>query len=77
MLEIQCYFDVNDAQGGLLQSIFIASYVVCAPLAGYLGDRRSRKVSRLTLIFLDSTSKCNPVCFLMNFHWFRLTHNES
>jgi MFS family permease len=35
--------DLSNLQGGLLQSAFIVSYVVVAPLVGYLGDRFSRK----------------------------------
>ena len=29
---------------GLLQTIFIVTYMIFAPLFGYLGDRRSRKI---------------------------------
>ncbi|XP_046653023.1 protein spinster-like [Daphnia pulicaria] len=36
--------DLSNLQGGLLQSAFIVSYVVVAPLVGYLGDRFSRKI---------------------------------
>lgn len=36
--------DLSNLQGGLLQSSFIVSYVVVAPLVGYLGDRFSRKI---------------------------------
>lgn len=41
--EIQCYFGIGDVEGGLLQTAFIASYMVCAPIFGYLGDRYSRR----------------------------------
>jgi MFS family permease len=41
--DIQKYFDINDAQSGLLQTLFICSYMLLAPLFGYLGDRYSRK----------------------------------
>lgn len=37
-------FELTDVQGGLLQSAFVVSYVVAAPLVGYLGDRYSRKL---------------------------------
>ena len=40
---IQKYFDINDGQSGLLQTVFIISYMLLAPLFGYLGDRYSRK----------------------------------
>jgi MFS transporter, Spinster family, sphingosine-1-phosphate transporter len=33
---------LSDAQGGLLQSVFICAYSLICPLAGWLGDRRPR-----------------------------------
>jgi MFS transporter, Spinster family, sphingosine-1-phosphate transporter len=33
---------ITDAQGGLLQSLFIVSYSLVCPLAGWLGDRQPR-----------------------------------
>ena len=33
---------LNDARGGLLQSIFIVTYALVSPLAGWAGDRRRR-----------------------------------
>ena len=33
---------ISDAQGGLLQSLFIVSYSLVCPLAGWLGDRQPR-----------------------------------
>lgn len=36
-------FRLTSAQGGLLQTVFICSYMVFAPLFGYLGDRYNRK----------------------------------
>ena len=33
---------ISDAQGGLLQSVFIVTYALACPLAGSLGDRRAR-----------------------------------
>lgn len=41
--DIQTSFDINDDQAGLLQTVFILSYMVFAPIFGYLGDRFSRK----------------------------------
>lgn len=34
---------MDDAQSGLLQTTFVISYMVCAPIFGYLGDRYSRR----------------------------------
>ncbi len=46
--------ELSNLQGGLLQSAFIVSYVVVAPLVGYLGDRFSRKcvTSPLSIHFI-------------------------
>uniref|UniRef100_UPI00398F072F protein spinster homolog 3-like isoform X2 n=1 Tax=Pristiophorus japonicus TaxID=55135 RepID=UPI00398F072F len=41
---IQNYFKINDSSAGLLQTVFICSYMVLAPLFGYLGDRYNRKI---------------------------------
>ncbi|CAF0865140.1 unnamed protein product [Adineta ricciae] len=41
---VQEYFHVNDKQAGLLQTVFVCSYMALAPLFGYLGDRFSRKI---------------------------------
>lgn len=37
------YYAINDAQGGALHTVFVSSYMVVAPIFGYLGDRFSRK----------------------------------
>lgn len=43
LTDIQSEFKIGDDQGGLLQTAFVLSYMVCAPIFGYLGDRYSRK----------------------------------
>ncbi|VDK65437.1 unnamed protein product, partial [Anisakis simplex] len=43
LTSIQHFFDINDAQAGLLQTIFIVFFMVFAPLCGFLGDRYNRK----------------------------------
>lgn len=40
---IQTEFKIGDDLGGLLQTAFVISYMVCAPVFGYLGDRYSRR----------------------------------
>ncbi|CAF0942045.1 unnamed protein product [Rotaria sordida] len=42
--QIQDYFNIGDAEAGLLQTVFVCSYMALAPLFGYLGDRYSRKL---------------------------------
>ncbi|CAI4229617.1 unnamed protein product [Auanema sp. JU1783] len=39
---LKAYFDMNDQQAGILQTVFIVFYMVCAPVCGYLGDRTNR-----------------------------------
>lgn len=41
--DIQKSFNISDDKGGLLQTVFIISYMIFAPIFGYLGDRFSRK----------------------------------
>ena len=43
LTDIQCDFGISDAQGGLLSTAFVVSYMVFSPIFGYLGDRFSRK----------------------------------
>lgn len=47
-------FHVKDDQGGLLQTAFVMSYMIFAPLFGYLGDRYSRKAIMAAGVFLWS-----------------------
>nr|XP_057943670.1 protein spinster homolog 3 isoform X1 [Doryrhamphus excisus]XP_057943671.1 protein spinster homolog 3 isoform X1 [Doryrhamphus excisus]XP_057943672.1 protein spinster homolog 3 isoform X1 [Doryrhamphus excisus] len=42
LLNIQTFFDISDSIAGLLQTVFICSFLVAAPLFGYLGDRYNR-----------------------------------
>ncbi|XP_063313490.1 sphingosine-1-phosphate transporter SPNS2 isoform X2 [Pelobates fuscus] len=44
LLDIQQHFGVKDSGAGLLQTVFICSFMVAAPIFGYLGDRFNRKV---------------------------------
>lgn len=34
---------MTDIESGLLQTAFVISYMICAPIFGYLGDRYSRR----------------------------------
>ena len=45
---------ISDAQGGLLQSIFIVTYALACPVAGMLGDRVNRMYLAATAIFVWS-----------------------
>jgi len=52
--EVKHEFNANNAMGGLLQTAFIVSYMIFAPLFGYLGDRYSRKAIMAAGVFLWS-----------------------
>jgi len=41
--KLKDYFKLNDKEAGLLQTTFTCSYMLFAPLFGYLGDRFPRK----------------------------------
>uniref|UniRef100_H2ZMR3 Major facilitator superfamily (MFS) profile domain-containing protein n=1 Tax=Ciona savignyi TaxID=51511 RepID=H2ZMR3_CIOSA len=47
LLQIQEFFNISNASAGLLQTVFIISYMVVAPVFGYLGDRYNRKIVML------------------------------
>uniref|UniRef100_A0A667WX77 Protein spinster homolog 1 n=1 Tax=Myripristis murdjan TaxID=586833 RepID=A0A667WX77_9TELE len=42
--DIERYFRIDDGKSGLLQTVFICSYMFLAPFFGYLGDRYNRKL---------------------------------
>ena len=48
---IEKYYGISDAEAGLLQTAFIASYMVFSPIFGFLGDRYVRKVIMACGIF--------------------------
>ncbi|XP_028839132.1 LOW QUALITY PROTEIN: protein spinster homolog 3 [Denticeps clupeoides] len=41
---IQTFFGINNSTSGLLQTVFICSFMLLAPVFGYLGDRYNRKL---------------------------------
>lgn len=43
LLNIQKFFDISDSMAALIQTVFICSFLLLAPLFGYLGDRYNRK----------------------------------
>lgn len=49
---VQHEFGIGKTQAGLLQTVFMLSYMCLSPLVGYLGDRYNRKIIIVTgLIF--------------------------
>ncbi|XP_063396291.1 protein spinster homolog 1-like isoform X1 [Mytilus trossulus] len=41
--QIQTYYNLGNASDGLLQTVFIGTYMIFSPIFGYLGDRYTRK----------------------------------
>lgn len=54
LTEIEHYFEIDDSKSGLLQTVFICSYMFLAPVFGYLGDRYNRKYIMSVGIFFWS-----------------------
>ena len=55
---IQKYFGIedNNSAAGLLQTVFICSYMILAPIFGYMGDRYKRKYIMAAGIFIWSAT---------------------
>uniref|UniRef100_A0A8D8GHI2 Protein spinster n=1 Tax=Culex pipiens TaxID=7175 RepID=A0A8D8GHI2_CULPI len=69
LTDIQEHFQIGDDEGGLLQTAFVLSYMICAPVFGYLGDRYSRKWIMALGVFLWSTTTLLG-SFMNHFGWF-------
>lgn len=70
LLNIQQFFDISDSTAGLLQTVFICSFLVFAPLFGYLGDRYNRKYLMIGgLIIWLITALCSSFV-TENLFWF-------
>ncbi|KAG8272652.1 Protein spinster 3 [Homalodisca vitripennis] len=54
LTDIEDYFNLPDDKTGLLQTAFVVSYMIFAPLFGYLGDRHSRRAIMAAGVFLWS-----------------------
>ncbi|RZB40774.1 MFS 1, Sugar tr and/or OATP domain containing protein [Asbolus verrucosus] len=72
MLEdIQSYFKIQNDKGGLLQTGFIFSYMIFAPVFGYLGDRYNRKnILAISVLFWSLATLVGS--FMQNYWLFLL-----
>jgi MFS family permease len=75
--EIQLHFDIKDTRGGLLLIVFVISYMIFAPLFGYLGDRYSRRWIMVVGVFLWSLttllgSYTGVRCYQLNYSFFSM-----
>jgi len=72
LVDIQRQFKIGDDKGGLLQTAFVISYMICAPVFGYLGDRYNRKFIMAFGVFLWSLTTF--VGSYMNVSFFELNY---
>ncbi|XP_030759175.1 protein spinster-like [Sitophilus oryzae] len=71
LADIQKDLNINNDQGGLLQTAFIVFYMAFGPLFGFLGDRYSRKYLMAFGVFLWSLTTLAG-SFMTNYWWFLL-----
>ncbi|XP_048270706.1 protein spinster isoform X2 [Bombus affinis] len=71
LTEIKHDFKITNDKSGLLQTAFILSYMVFAPLFGYLGDRYNRKVIMSSGVFLWCLTTFIG-SYMKTFGWFLL-----
>ncbi|XP_015431534.1 PREDICTED: protein spinster [Dufourea novaeangliae] len=64
-------FKIRNDESGLLQTAFILSYMVFAPLFGYLGDRYNRKIIMSSGVFLWCLTTFIG-SYMKTFGWFLL-----
>lgn len=69
LLDIQRHYGVSDSGAGLLQTVFICSFMVAAPIFGYLGDRFNRKVILSCGIFFWSIVTLSSSFISKEYYW--------
>ncbi|XP_059092093.1 protein spinster-like isoform X2 [Tigriopus californicus] len=71
LTKIQNDYQIGDAEGGALQTAFVISYMIFAPIFGYMGDRHSRKLIMGFGVFLWTIFTLIG-SFMPNYHLFLL-----
>ncbi|GIY17650.1 protein spinster homolog 1 [Caerostris darwini] len=72
--DVKAYYALDDAQAGLLQTSFIISYLIMAPVFGYLGDRYNRRyIMAFGILFWSATTFLGSCIPSQYFSWFILT----
>ncbi|XP_028451774.1 sphingosine-1-phosphate transporter SPNS2 isoform X1 [Perca flavescens] len=69
LFDIKRHYDVSDSGIGLLQTVFICSFMVAAPIFGYLGDRFNRKVILSCGIFFWSIVTLSSSFISKEYYW--------
>ncbi|XP_061904461.1 sphingosine-1-phosphate transporter SPNS2 [Entelurus aequoreus] len=67
--DIQKHYEVSDSGVALLQTVFICSFMVAAPIFGYLGDRFNRKTILSCGIFFWSTVTLLSSFISKEYYW--------
>ncbi|VDK66385.1 unnamed protein product [Cylicostephanus goldi] len=50
--DVQKFYDVNNAQAGLLQTVYLIFFMLISPVWGFLGDRYNRKYLMMGTLLL-------------------------
>ncbi|XP_017078786.1 protein spinster isoform X3 [Drosophila eugracilis] len=69
LTDVRADFDIGNDSAGLLQTVFVISYMVFAPIFGYLGDRYSRPWIMAVGVGLWSTTTLLG-SYMQDFGWF-------
>ena len=73
--KVKQFYGINTTESGLLQTVFIISYMIMAPVFGYLGDRYSRKyLMAAGILFWSATTFLGsmiPASFPSGFYMMR------
>ncbi|XP_016929908.2 protein spinster isoform X2 [Drosophila suzukii] len=69
LTDVRTDFNIGNDSAGLLQTVFVISYMVCAPVFGYLGDRYSRPWIMAVGVALWSTTTLLG-SYMESFGWF-------
>ncbi|KAJ9598500.1 hypothetical protein L9F63_010820, partial [Diploptera punctata] len=67
--DVKNEYEIGDDLVGLLQTAFVISYMIFAPLFGYLGDRHSRRIIMAFGVFLWSITTLVG-SFMHTYGWF-------
>ncbi|GAB6030025.1 hypothetical protein CHUAL_005712 [Chamberlinius hualienensis] len=55
--EVQEFYGIDNSEAGLLQTSFVCSYMILAPIFGYMGDRYNRKlIMAVGILFWSGTT---------------------
>ncbi|KAK2723462.1 hypothetical protein QYM36_001956 [Artemia franciscana] len=69
--DVQCFYGIDDSQGGLIQTVFIIAYMVFAPIFGYMGDRYSRRlIMAVGVAFWTVAALVSSFIPQEHFYWF-------